>query len=296
MINEFDFMENIKETIKSAGEYLVSGFRTNPHLICPDGENNRSKMYTRFDKECNEILINGLVRSFFKKTGKTEVYIFSEETGLSLAIKDSANDFKIVETRFSSGCEENKYIWVIDPICGSIPYSRGIADFIISVSLMKGMINILGFVYDPVQKELFFAGKNNGAYLNGEIINTSHVNTLSEAYVSIEHRVFRLAPSDDLQKIATGLRRLRVAGTCGLEMAYVACGRIDGLIKMQQPLYDYSAGSLILMEALKGRKGFTGLDGKSEIKQGLDLKVKNDFIASNGYIHDEISKITKFWL
>lgn len=197
-----------------------------------------------------------------------------------------------------------KYSWVIDPLCGSIPYARGVADFIVSVSLMKGREPQIGVVYDPVRNELFSAVKDMGAWLNGKPIQpstTTHKDfEEKKTYVSIEHKVFRNVLGEQTQQFSQKIGRIRVAGTCGLELCYVACGRLDALIKLRQPSYDYTAGVLILSEALKEavRKeedGLTDLEGKKLKKPTLDMDKNRDIVASNGKIHDQLIKMTKEW-
>ncbi|WP_321369872.1 inositol monophosphatase [uncultured Desulfuromusa sp.] len=285
-----------KRSTTLAGEYLMSGFRTSPELTSFLGDKTRSGMFTEFDKGSNEILITNLAEGFFEEMNDAKVFICSEETGFSVVERKKKTAIDYHQSVSSCAIGENDYTWVIDPICGSIPFARGIADFIVAVSLMKGGETVLGVVYDPVQEEQFFAINGEGAYLNNQLIAPSNISSIEDAYLSIEHKIFRLAPTSDLQKLSSLIRRLRVAGTCGLELAYIACGRLDGLIKLDQPLYDYSAGVIILLEALKRKAGITQLDGVTRIYPHLSLDKNTSFVASNGLVHSAISCITKQWL
>ena len=77
----------------------------------------------------------------------------------------------------SFGCEEGdisdwsnaEYVWVIDPIDGTINYARGISEYCISVALMYRREVIMGVVYNPIKDELFYATKGKGAYLSPKI-------------------------------------------------------------------------------------------------------------------------------
>lgn len=295
MESYLSLLDVAKKSAMLSGKYLMRGFRTNPELSCSAGDETRSGMSTEFDKGSNEILTKTLIEGFFERMEENHVFICSEETGFSIAKRTNKSSFNFSPLKSPLSIGEKDYTWVIDPICGSIPFSRGLADFIVAISLMQGNKTILGLVYDPAQDELFFAENGQGAFLNNKKISPSSISSLKEAYLSIEHKVFRLAPPKDLQSISRNIRRLRVAGTCGLELSYIACGRIDGLIKLNQPLYDYSAGAIILKEALNGKEGLSGTDGKTIITPQLCLEKNTSFIATNSLIHSELSETTKHW-
>src|SRR3989344_6065254 len=78
----------------------------------------------------------------------------------------------------------NDYVWVIDPIDGTTNYSRGGSLFSISLALMKDKKVICGVVYAPLLKEMFYASRNSGAFLNGKKIKCSE-KPLKESLVSV---------------------------------------------------------------------------------------------------------------
>jgi fructose-1,6-bisphosphatase/inositol monophosphatase family enzyme len=284
-----------QDAAESAGKCLLSGFRTGS-LLTGTFEDSRSAISTQYDKTSNEIIINKLLKGFMNNYIGDEVVVISEELSTPMISKRSEElvDY-ILDPLKSELSDRHGYCWVVDPLCGSIPFAKGVADFIVSIALLKDSEIILGVVYDPVHKEMFSAIKGYGAYLNGILIQPSKIENLSKAYVSIEHKIFRVVPGEDSKSLALNIMRIRVAATCGLELCYVACGRLDGFIKLNQPLYDYSAGVLILLESLKGINGLTSLNGKSAVTASVSLNKKLSFVASNGYLHSELIKFTEKW-
>jgi fructose-1,6-bisphosphatase/inositol monophosphatase family enzyme len=184
--------------------------------------------------------------------------------------------------------------WAIDPLCGSTPHSRGIHDYIVSLGMINQEKEILyGCVYDPNADTLYFAEKGFGAFKNNSTnITKMKVSDITEipkqAYVSIEHKLIR-DHGLELQPLTKELKRLRTAGTCGLELALTANGNIDAVLKDTQPLYDFCGGLLLVKES--GGK-VTDYNGEEpEIKLGYE-KCTN-LVVSNGHIHEKILEYIK---
>jgi myo-inositol-1(or 4)-monophosphatase len=140
-------------------------------------------------------------------------------------------------------------IWCVDPIDGTSNFVNGIPYFAVSVALLREGRPVLGVVYDPVAEEAFFAGKSQGAYLNGvELPIHERALTLREAVAEV-----------DFKRLSGPLRRAlaenppyssqRNYGAATLEWCYVAAGRFNIYLHGGQKLWDYAAGSLILQEA-----------------------------------------------
>jgi fructose-1,6-bisphosphatase/inositol monophosphatase family enzyme len=226
---------------------LLSGFRhgtTNLDFDAHSGEQSRSTISSEADSDSEREII-GCLCSHVAQIGLETILIYSEGIGASTV---RVSDASAESIQFSDFLNSDGLKWIVDPLCGSIPYARGVADFIVSIAAVVGQKIVAGVVYDPVQNELFSATADGGALLNGMPISPSNTDELKKAYVSIEHKVIRKNAYTGLGALISEIARLRVAGTCGLEMCYVACGRLDGLIKLDQDLYDYAAGLLILTE------------------------------------------------
>ncbi len=156
-------------------------------------------------------------------------------------------------------CEENhlsvtdrEFIWVIDPIDGTMNFSRGIPCFSISVGLLHHGDVVAGVVYAPALHEMYTASLHGGAFLNGRPIRASQ-KPFSEAIFYVALSLYR----KDLSELCLGILRdtyakcndFRRSGSCALEMCHLALGRCDLFFEMRVFPWDYAAGSVILSEA-----------------------------------------------
>ncbi len=147
----------------------------------------------------------------------------------------------------------NDYIWVIDPLDGTTNFLHGFPQYAVSIALkVKGKLEV-GVVYDPVNDELFTAERGGGAMLNNRKIRVAKQTNLQSAllgtgfpFKSDEHLDAYLAMFRPLCIATAGIRR---AGAAALDLAYVACGRLDGFWEIGLQEWDMAAGVLLIQEA-----------------------------------------------
>lgn len=143
--------------------------------------------------------------------------------------------------------------WIIDPIDGTTSFVHDQPFYSISVALEHRGELVLGAVNAPVLGELFMAEKGKGATLNGQPIGVSHCATLTDAVLGTGFACVRvgLEPNNLLyfQKLMPVIRDLRRYGSAAVDLAYVACGRLDGFWELNLKIYDIAAGMLIVREA-----------------------------------------------
>jgi myo-inositol-1(or 4)-monophosphatase len=139
-------------------------------------------------------------------------------------------------------------IWVIDPLCGSYSYLRGVETWSISLAYISHNEYKLGVVYQPYSQSLYFCQKGKGAFLNKERIYVSKIQQLEEAFISIEHGVF-LSKAVHIQPLIEKIKRLRVGHGSGGELSYVSAGFLEAVIKTDQALMHFAGGRAILQEA-----------------------------------------------
>jgi myo-inositol-1(or 4)-monophosphatase len=176
-----------------------------------------------------------------------------------------------------------EYLWIIDPICGSLNYVQGIPYFGVSIALRANGAIRVGAVYDPCRDEMFAASLSSHSTLNG---NTIGVQQISEGYDAFEkawvgtdwpHEQDKL---DRAMEIATIMSRqvisLSAMGSPALGLCNVACGRMHAYWALDLKIWDLAAGGLILTRA-----GGTLTDdhGNSWLYSG------GGYIASNSVIH-----------
>ena len=175
------------------------------------------------------------------------------------------------------------YRWVIDPIDGTTNFAQGLPHFSVSIALTAvDGLPIVGVVYDPMRDELFSATKGGGTFLNDQPIHTSQTQELSQAVVASGFPYDKWTDARNNTNIwshfvvrTRGIRRL---GSAALDLAYVACGRVDGYWEQKLNPWDMMAGWLLIIEA---GGTVTDYDGQ---QAGL-LETKPKVIASNGHIH-----------
>lgn len=148
---------------------------------------------------------------------------------------------------------DSDYVWIVDPIDGTSNYLRGIPHFAISIALqIKGRLEA-GVVYDPMREELFTASRGQGAFLNSQRIRVSGRKELSSAVVATAFPFRQRRLMDAYQGMFNAMfdkvEDFRRAGTASLDLAYVACGRLDGYWELNLKPWDIAAGALLVQEA-----------------------------------------------
>ena len=184
-----------------------------------------------------------------------------------------------------SGPKDSPYLWMIDPLDGTVNYAHGYPMFSISISLLYNKDPIVGVVYNPYRKELFKAAKGLGATLNRQPIQVSKTENLKDALLTTGFAYDRRQTKDNnyiefccLTHHTQGVRR---GGSAALDLTDVACGRLDGYWERGIRPWDMSAGICILREA----GGFVTAYDKSP----LDL-YSGRLLATNHKIHNQLSQ------
>ncbi|MFT5350013.1 MAG: myo-inositol-1(or 4)-monophosphatase [Planctomycetota bacterium] len=182
---------------------------------------------------------------------------------------------------------DDTYQWVIDPLDGTTNFLHGFPQFSVSIALLhKGALD-QAVVYDPLRQELFTSSNGGGAHLNNRRIRVSKQKSLEGAligtgfpYSSMNNLEDYLETFRKLCPITAGIRR---AGSAALDLAYVACGRLDGFWELGLREWDIAAGALLIQEA-----GGT----VSDIDKGGNFLKSGNIVAGNLKIVDELLKYT----
>jgi myo-inositol-1(or 4)-monophosphatase len=239
-----------------------------------------------------------LKNSFFSKKNRnvkwkikhepvTDIDEMSNELILNLLILNFPDHLILSEELERIELEDDKYIWIIDPLDGTNNFIARIPCFAVSIALCRGSEILLAVTYDPLNDEMFVAEKGHGSTLNGELIKVSD-RTLIERGMLLAGRGYTEEEKDRHRKIiyelemrTTWFRRL---GSAALMLAYVAAGRADATLLTGDKPWDTAAGVLLVREA----GGFvTDYCGEKWSITG------DDTVATNGIIHKELVGVTK---
>lgn len=212
----------------AAGKVQMAAFGQN-HKIITKGTS--IDLVTAVDKECDELIVSTLR-------------------------KNNANDQFLTEESFVEGTPANlSNTWVIDPLDGTTNYAHGFPHFAVSIAYFRAGLPIVGVIYDPFKKELFYAIRNRGAFLNDEpiFVSKNRVHTLDFALLATGFP-YDIASSginniQHFERIAPRCHGVRRPGAAALDMAYVACSRLDGFWELKLSIWDIAAGALIVEEA-----------------------------------------------
>lgn len=181
--------------------------------------------------------------------------------------------------------------WVVDPLDGTTNYAHSFPHFAVSIAYFWEGRPHIGVVYDPFKKEMFYAIRNRGAFRNdvGIFTSSNRSHTLDQALLATGFP-YDIATSavnniENFKRIAPKCQGVRRPGAAALDLAYVACGRLDGFWELKLSIWDVAAGILLVEEA---GGNVTALDGQAVpySNRGIHL------IASNGTgLHAELQTL-----
>ena len=144
------------------------------------------------------------------------------------------------------------YIWIVDPIDGTMNFTRGVHDSAISVALQHNGELILGVVYNFFTDDLYYAERGKGAFNNGKQIHASN-RPFNEGLLCTAMSLYKkeYAPVcfDIIAELYAQCNDIRRFGSCAMELCYIAAGKCDLYFELRVYAWDSAAGELILREA-----------------------------------------------
>ncbi len=185
----------------------------------------------------------------------------------------------------------NEYRWIIDPLDGTTNFLHGLPLYAISIGLLKNDQPVLGVVYDVSHTECFHAIEGHQAKCNGKEIKISSIKTLEESLLATGFPYYHSEKKEDYLEIIKvfledthGIRRL---GSAAIDLAYVACGRLDGFFEYDLKAWDVAGGAFIVQQAGGSVSDFRG--GSNYIFGGE--------LCAGGHVHSQMLKVIqeKWW-
>ncbi|GIU68457.1 MAG: inositol phosphatase [Candidatus Parcubacteria bacterium] len=234
------------KTAKEAGNYLRSVYRASSPEILIDKDKD---IKLKEDLKSEEIILYYL--------SKSKYTIISEHTS------------KIFDSEF---------MWIVDPLDGSLNFSRGISNCAVSIALWKGLEPLLGIIYDFNRDEVYYGSINKGAYLNEKKISVSSIKNKNNAIICtgfpsrLDYSTENLL---EFVKKVQDFKKVRILGSASLSLAYVASGKAEVYYEKGIMLWDVAAG-LVLVRSAGGNFKITKI-GENQF----------DVWASNGKINND---------
>jgi myo-inositol-1(or 4)-monophosphatase len=247
-------------------------------------------------------LINVMVRAV-EKAGKALVRDFGEVEQLQVSQKGPKDfvtnadhksesilreelsrarpDFAfLMEESGASGATEAKERWIVDPLDGTKNFMHGLPLWAINVAAERDGEVVAAVTYVPIGDQLFWAEKGVGAYVNNQRLRVSARANLADTMINQAMGLSRLAKEDKLFDLFIRMTQatagVRCLGSGAIGLAYVAAGRLDGLVGNGLSPWDTAAGSLMIREA----------GGKVSTEGDLT-------VASNYHIHQPLLDIVR---
>ena len=197
----------------------------------------------------------------------------------------TVDNIDFLSEEFNPKTSLSKPCWIVDPIDGTTNFVAGIAPFAVSIAHYDGYEVDLAVCFLPITNEMFSAGKEMGAYLNGEQIS---VNKENDPINCVGATGF----ADITQHGGTGTlpifcsmvqktRAMRRLGSAVTDLVYTACGRFAFFYETGLSPWDVAAGSLIVKEAGGIVTDFSG---------GNNYLLGKTVIASNPQMYDFVKK------
>ncbi|MEM6778417.1 MAG: inositol monophosphatase family protein [Planctomycetota bacterium] len=214
--------------------------------------------------------------------------IESEQVIAEMILQRHPSHAILGEEAYQDTGTDSEHLWIIDPLDGTNNYAHGIPHFAVSVAYYRAGRPLAGAVYNPARDDLYVAGYDQGATLNGQSVQVSGIQRMAQSMIGCgfyydRGAMMRSTLAAVEQCFAADIHGIRRFGTASLDLCMVGCGQLDGFFEYKLSPWDFAAGALFVAEA----------GGRITTTDGLDLPlVATPVLATNGHIHDELMAIT----
>ena len=239
-----------KSVAKEMGKIQLKNFRKNLKVI----RKSTKDFVSNVDLECQNLSYELLRKDF-------QYEILSEER----------------KTQDEIG---TKLFWIIDPVDGTHNYISGLPNFGVSIALATKKEFLLGVIYLPYFDEMYYAVKNQGAFMNDEKIQVSKNNDLEKSMITFDNQFYLNKKSFDVyKKIVDSCFTTRILGSAVYDFCLIASGKVDARVWNNTKVFDFAAGLTIVNEA----------GGKLTDFNGDEITLNShDILASNSFVHQKL--------
>jgi myo-inositol-1(or 4)-monophosphatase len=177
------------------------------------------------------------------------------------------------------------YRWYVDPLDGTTNFAHGYPVYNVTLGLERDGKMIAGVIYDPNRQELFTAERGGGAYLNHRRIHVSRTSRLEDVLAATgfpsrkRHLNVNVHFYHQMAMLTHGVRR---GGSAAIDLAYVACGRLDAFWEFGLNPWDIAAGTLLIEEAGGAVSGM----------RGEPFNIRGPYLlTTNGAVHAHVLEV-----
>jgi len=217
------------------------------------------KEYSYSDKILNEVKAEAdtfIEKEILRNLSLLRIPILSEESG------HLYKDFY------------SEYLFIIDPLDGTVNYVRGIGPCAISIALWKNNKPIFGVIYDLSSKKLIWGGKSFGAYCDGKVISVSSTLDKNKAILCtgfpVRYDMNLDNAAQDFWDLVSPYSKVRMLGSASISLVTLAMGKSDAYLEKNIMLWDVAAG-LAIIEGAGGKY----LLNDTKIKWSFDVQASN---------------------
>ncbi len=194
-------------------------------------------------------------RHTFELKGESDLVTEADRASEKLVVERLRQAFPehSVLAEEGTGAERaSEYRWYVDPLDGTTNFAHAFPVYNVTLALERAGELVAGVIYDPTRDEMFAAERGGGAFLNSRPIRVSEVDRIEDCLVATgfpsrkRHQNVNVHFYYQLAMISHGVRR---AGAAAIDLAYVACGRLDAFWEFGLNPWDMAAGLLLIQEA-----------------------------------------------
>lgn len=240
-------------------------------------------------REAGALLANYFERRVsFELKGEFDLVTEADRASEKMIVERLRSHFPshgIVAEEGGGHSSSSEYRWYVDPLDGTTNFAHTFPIFNVTLALEQAGEMLVGVVFDPIRQEIFSAERGSGAYLNNRRIRVSKTSLLEDSLLCTGFPSRRRHLNVNVHfyhQLAMATHGVRRTGSAAIDLAWVACGRLDGFWEFGLNPWDMAAGCLLVTEA----------GGKvSDMKGQPHHLTSPHLLADNGLLHDQIVQI-----
>lgn len=235
--------------------------------------------------EAGKVLLKHLGRVAAKEKGPRDLVTQADleaQSTIKQTLLDRFPDHGFLGEEGNSENVDAEFCWIVDPLDGTTNFVHQLPGFAVSIALMQNGEIVSGTIFDPIANECFSAIRHEGALRNGEPIQASSCTELGNSLLVCSFPSQTDRDGIEIKRFLNVMPKatVRRMGSAAMNLAYIACGRLDGYWASSLSIWDMAAGLLIATEA---GASFSHIDGGP-----INLKDPQFVAAATPELHQQL--------